>query len=381
MNYKGLFSLPDDIVYLNCAYMSPILKSVEEKGIAAIIKKRKPSGFGPNDYFDDAEAIRTEFSKLIHTQSQNIALIPSASYGLMTAVSNVPSNIGTHALVVGHEFPSGYYAAERWCATHGKQLKTIASPEDNFHKAERWNTALLDAIHAETAFVLISSVHWTDGTKFDLEAIGKRCQETNTYFIVDGTQSVGAAPMDVEKNGISALICAGYKWLMGPYGLGVAFFSSKYHQGKPIEETWMARSNAKQFATLTNYVDSYNEGARRYDMGEVASFNLVPMLLEALKNVNHWTPQVISQHGEDISREFISFLAKNNFGIEENKYRSSHLFGFRLTPEINAHTLMEKLKEANISVSLRGTSIRVSPHLYNSSADFSQLQQVLQSLI
>jgi selenocysteine lyase/cysteine desulfurase len=381
MNYKGLFSLPQDLVYLNCAYMSPILKSVEEKGIEAIIKKRNPSSFGPNDYFDDAESIRAEFAKLVHTQANNIALVPSASYGLMTAVSNVPANQGTHAIVVGHEFPSGYYAAERWCNNHGKQLKTIAAPEENISKGEIWNTHLLEAINSDTAFVLISSVHWTDGTKFDLEALGKRCLETSTFFIVDGTQSVGAAPIDVEKYSITALVCAGYKWLMGPYGLGVAYFNPRYHQGKPIEETWMARSNAKQFATLTNYVDTYNEGARRFDMGELASFNLVPMLLEALRNINDWTPQAISQHGEVVSHSFIQFLEKNHFGIEEKNYRSSHLFGFRLTPAINTTTLMETLKEANISVSLRGNAIRVSPHLYNNTSDFEKLQDVLQSLL
>ena len=30
---KHLFQIPDGIHYLNCAYMSPLLKSVEEKGM------------------------------------------------------------------------------------------------------------------------------------------------------------------------------------------------------------------------------------------------------------------------------------------------------------------------------------------------------------
>jgi selenocysteine lyase/cysteine desulfurase len=379
MNYKELFSLPQELVYLNCAYMSPILKSVEQKGIEALIKKRNPTAFGPDDYFDDANAIRMEFSKLVHSEPSQIAIVPSASYGLKTAVNNVPQNNGTHALVVGHEFPSGYYAAERWCNDYQKELVVIHSPEESQGRGKTWNEKILERINQNTAFVLMSSVHWTDGTRFDLEAIGQKCRETNTLFIVDGTQSVGAAEIDVQACNISALICAGYKWLMGPYGLGVAYFSEAFHQGKPLEETWMARSNAKQFASLTNYVSTYKDGAARFDMGEVASFNLVPMLLEALRNINAWKPAHISAHSRSISTDFISYLEKNNFEIEEAQFRSSHLFGFRLKPNITTEALMQRLKEANISVSLRGSSIRVSPHLYNTSADFNALQSVLDS--
>lgn len=381
MNYKDLFSLPHDLVYLNCAYMSPILKSVEQKGLEALLKKRNPTAFGPNDYFDDADAIRAQFALLVGTAANNIAIVPSASYGLMTAVNAIPHHAGDHAIVVGHEFPSGYYAAERWCLSGGKKLITVAAPESTPQKGARWNEELLSSIQPETAFVLLSSVHWTDGTKFDLQAIGNRCKETNTFLLVDGTQSVGAAALSVEKNHIHALVCAGYKWLMGPYSLGVAYYSPELQQGKPIEETWMARSNAKDFANLTHYVSDYKPAATKYDMGEMASFNLAPMLLEALKQVNEWTTDRISLHTQTISEDFIAFLEKNNFGVEEKAYRSAHLFGFRLLPHITTDTLMRALKEANISVSLRGQSIRVSPHLYNTKNDLEKLQHVLETMI
>ena len=40
------------------------------------------------------------------------------------------------------------------------------------------------------------------------------------YFIVDGTQSVGAmSQIDVQELKIDALICAGYKWLSSDHTL------------------------------------------------------------------------------------------------------------------------------------------------------------------
>jgi selenocysteine lyase/cysteine desulfurase len=59
------------------------------------------------------------------------------------------------------------------------------------------------------------------------------------YLIIDGTQSVGALPFSVAKTQPDALICAGYKGLMGPYGPVVAYFDEKFHSGMPLKNNWM----------------------------------------------------------------------------------------------------------------------------------------------
>ena len=85
----------------------------------------------------------------------------------------------------------------------------------------------------------MSSIHWTDGTKFDLRKIGERCREANALFIVDGTQSVAVMPIDVVENNVDALVCASYKWLLGPYSIGLAYYSEAFNSGKPIEDSWL----------------------------------------------------------------------------------------------------------------------------------------------
>ena len=59
---------------------------------------------------------------------------------------------------------------------------------------------MLEAIDARTAIVALGHVHWTDGTQFDLEAIGARAREVGAALVVDGTQSVGAMPFDVARD-------------------------------------------------------------------------------------------------------------------------------------------------------------------------------------
>ena len=97
------------------------------------------------------------------------------------------------------EFPSDVYAWMERCRKDGAELRSVARPKEIARLSSSWSEALLEAIDARTAVVNISSVHWTDGVRFDLEAIGHRAREVGALFVVDGTQSVGAAPFDFAR--------------------------------------------------------------------------------------------------------------------------------------------------------------------------------------
>ena len=377
---KHLFQLPPDIHYLNGAYMSPLLKSVEEVGILALIQKRNPTTISPNDFFIKSEEIKGNFGKLIHCHPQQVAIIPSASYGLTTAVNNLPKNNGNTALVVSDEFPSGYYAIEKWCDENHKNLVTLKAPESFKARGEQWNQIILDSINEDTAAVLISTIHWTDGTLFDLQAIGAKCKKHQAVFIVDGTQSVGALPIDVVECQIDALVCAGYKWLMGPYSIGLAYYSEIFNHGTPLEETWMNRSNAQNFSGLTSYVNDYSPGAGRYNVGEFSNFTLLPMLNAAIEQILEWDPAYIQSYCEQLSKPLIAFLREYGYWVEEDAYRAKHLFGILLPEHVDKEVLLKKLQENNIFVSVRGKAIRLSLHLYNTQDDIKALMEVLKGL-
>ena len=80
----------------------------------------------------------------------------------------------------------------------------------------------LAAIDDQTAAVSIGQVHWVNGTKYDLTSIRQKTRAVGAALIIDGTQSIGALPFDVQEVQPDALVVAGYKWLMGPYSIGMA---------------------------------------------------------------------------------------------------------------------------------------------------------------
>ncbi len=373
---KHLFSLDPDRHYINCAYMSPLLRSVEEAGIKGMQRKRDPYNISAQDFFNDAIEARKLFAGLVHAESDRIALIPSASYGLGIVIKNIKP-IGGKLVTVHEEFPSDIYSLYRLCSDHNMELVTVKPPAGVQNKGRIWNEKILDAITPGTVLVNLSSVHWADGTIFDMEAIGQRAKEVGALFAVDGTQSVGAMEIDVKRCNIDALICAGYKWLLGPYTSGFAYFSEYFDDGKPIEESWMNRVGSEDFRALVDYDPEYHPRAFRYNMGEFSNFINLPMLKASLSQILQWTPASIHQYCEDLTLPLITYLMENGFLLEEDEYRSKHIFGFRLPAHLTIEDVQEKISARKIAVSLRGSAVRVSPHVYNDEADMQALMQAL----
>lgn len=379
---KDLFRLPDNQHYLNCSYLSPLLRSVEEAGIEGVREKRHPWNVKPNDFFEDSETVRNEFAKLIHAENpQQIALMPAVSYGMATVAKNLPQKKSGEIIVAGEQFPSNVYPWMRFCKDHECSLKIVEPPADFKNRGEKWNQQILEAISDDTILVALGSVHWTDGTHFNLEQIGKLAHEKDALFVIDGTQSVGSLPFDVNVVQPDALICAAYKWLMGPYGSALGYFGPRLLDGIPLEEGWIVRKNSEKFGGLVDYEEKYKPGALRFDMGERSHFINLPMVAAALKQVNKWTPEAIQIYCQNLFSETIPELQDHGFQIEDEKWRGHHMFGIRLPNHISMDQLDKKLSENHIYVSVRGSSVRVSPHVYNDQRDVQVFREALLSLV
>ncbi len=371
---KHLFNLPNEITYLNGSYMSPQLKTVEHIGVRNLERKSQPHLITVEDFFSEKEVLRERFAQLVDAEDpQRIAIIPSVSFGIGTAVKNIPFEQGDEIIVLREQFPSNYYPWKQLEAEKGVVIKTIDPPGLSEGRGRRWNEQILAAISSKTRCVTLPYVHWTDGTKFNLKDIRKRTHEVDSYLIIDGTQSVGAMPFSVKEIMPDALVCAGYKWLMGAYGLGVAYFGAKFDHGTPLDNNWMNHDDAADFSRLVHYNHNFKAKAARYDIGESSNFIMVPMLAEGIKQLLDWNPQRIQEYCKNITKGPLEQLSQAGYFIEDSDHRGHHLFGIYLPEGASLEPLKAKLIAKNIFVSYRGNAIRVSPHVYNTHDDLEKL--------
>ena len=376
--YASLFSLPPELHYLNCAFMAPSSKRVVEAGRLALGRIEAPARLGVADFFEPGAHVRQLFAGLIGAaEPDRVAIIPSVSYAMATIARNTPLATGQVVVVVEEQFPSVVYTWRRACRESGATLRTVSAPDTAESRAEAWNAALLDAIDDRTAVVAIPELHWTDGLRFDIDAVGARARAVGARFVIDGTQSVGALPFDVGRTRPDALVCAGYKWLTGPYSVGVAWYGPAFDGGTPLEENWITRRGSDRFNELVNYRDDYRPSAIRYDVGERSNFVLLPMLEAALEQVVEWTPERIAAHTRTLTGAAVPRLRELGCRVEDDRWRAGHLLGVRLPAGVDVEQLGRGLAARQVSVSLRGGAIRVAPHLYNDAGDLDVLIDVV----
>ena len=169
-DYRSLFSLPAESHYLNCAYMAPASKRVAAAGRRAIERVEAPARLGVADFFEPAARVRRLFAEIIGAPDPDrVAIVPSVSYAMATIARNTPLDPGQAVVVVEEQFPSVAYTWRRACREAGATLRTVAAPD----------------------------------------AVGERARAVGARFAVDGTQSVGALPFEVDRVRPGARVGAG----------------------------------------------------------------------------------------------------------------------------------------------------------------------------
>jgi selenocysteine lyase/cysteine desulfurase len=369
---RDMFEVPEDIVYLNCAYMSPQLRQVREIGERAVSRKSRPWEITPDHFFEDVEEVRALFARLVGGDAEGVAIVPSVSYGISVAAANVPVREGEKILILEDQFPSNVYPWRELASRSGARLVTVPRPDDY-----DWTGALIEEIDADTAVVAAPNCHWTDGSLVDLARVGDGAREAGAALVVDGIQSLGALPFDVSEVRPDFLIAASYKWLLGPYGVGFMYVGEEHREGTPIEHNWINRRGSEDFAKLVDYQDAFQPGARRYDVGERSNFVLLPMAAEALRQLLDWGVENVSETIGDLTDLIERNAKQRGIAAIPKGRRARHMTGLKLGPGAS-DDLATRLTHHDVFVSVRGESVRISPHIYNTEDDVGRFFDVLE---
>ena len=369
-NQRHLFEIPDGVAFFNCANLAPQLRSVRKAGERALARNARPWEIASSDWFTDVERLRALFARLDGGDADGVALVPSTSYGLAVAALNLDARPGSRVLTIARDFPSAVYTWRSFAHRTGAEVRTVAREAH-----QSWTEALLEAIDERVAVVAVPNVHWTDGSLVDLWAIAERARSVGAVVAIDATQSLGAMPLDVRALDPDFVVAAGYKWLLGPFGLGYLYVAERHRDGRPLEENWILRAGSDDFARLTDYRDDYQAGARRFDVGERTNFTLVPMAIAALEQLLDWQVDRIAGalaiHTGRIEREA---AARGLLPLPAGE-RGPHMLGIRVPGSTS--TLAPALAARGVYVSVRAGLVRVAPHAYTSEADIDLLLDAL----
>lgn len=362
------FDIPRGVTFLNCANMSPPLKAVTEAGERSLRQRQAPWEIRSVDWFSGAEELRGLAASLLNASADDVALVPAVSYGVAIAAANLPIRQGQNIVILHEQFPSNVYAWQTLARERSAHIRTVRRPD-----GDAWTDAVLEAIDSDTSIVAIPNCHWTDGSFVDLVLVGAAVREVGAALFVDASQSFCAYPLDVQRVQPDFVVSVGYKWQLGAYGLGYLYVSPKWQAtARPLEESWLSRAGAEDFSGLVNYTDALRRGARRFDMGEYPQFGLTPMSIAALTQVSRWGVDTIQREIASLTELAEQHALELGCDVLPRRHRVGHMIGVRFPAGV-PDGLQERLRTANIHLSVRGDAIRIAPHVFSDEADIERL--------
>jgi selenocysteine lyase/cysteine desulfurase len=358
--------------YLNAASIALMYKGASE---AAVAWQRDLAQNGTLSFDEAAEQnvfanLHEVFANLIGAKPQDIAvgssfteLVSSLAWAMMP---------GKEENIVGVDvvFPSTVYPWLRVAHTTGCEVRLLGTTDYYADQDE-----LIGLIDDHTAVVAISHVEFGSGQRYDLQRLSAAAHAHGALLIVDATQSVGAIPIYVSRDGIDILVAAGYKWLCGPFGAAVMYVAP--HLQTRFEPGLAGfRSHSDMWDLQADRIQ-YRDDAGRFEYGTMA-YGCALGLAKAVEFILTTGSEAIFEHDLKLRERLAKGLKQQGVRLlsPSNPKERSPIVSARF-PGLSSRTVVNFLKDHGVIVSPRADFVRFSPHLYNSSDDIDLALETL----
>jgi len=364
---RHLFDLPREVCYLNAASWGPLPREAMEAGRAGVALKGQPWATRPDHPAQQYERARRAAARVINADPDDVALIPSVSYGVATAGKLLQPPVGSRVLLLADDHSSPVLEWRTRAVRQNFAVETVAAADDH-----NWAAALLQAIERAgappVALASISSVHWSDGCAVDLDSVAAALRRHGAALLVDATHSAGVMPIDVNSLDPDFLVFPTYKWVLGPYGRAFLYVAKRRQGGEPLEQTAAARRAVSAEHTVYMRDTAYVDGARRFDMGERDHFVSLEMASIGMELVAAWGADAIVERLRMLTDQLADALRNTGVHMPNARVRAPHVLSLGF-PSGLPEGLVDRLAAAQVYAAPRLGRLRISPHVYNDDLD------------
>jgi cysteine desulfurase/selenocysteine lyase len=360
-------------VYLDNAGAGPPPRSVTES-MQSFIDEWSSYGEKWDTWLLEIVKARELFAKLVGARREEVACVPNVSSGLAAVASALRAEPGENVVVSELNFPTNIYI---W---HSMRQRGLIS-EVRVLKVRNGQVPLLDferAIDDRTAAVSLDYVSWINGCKENIADITRIAHSHGALMMVDAFHAIGVMPVDVSRIGVDALVCGTYKWLMGPHGTAFLYVNHEaMGQLEPSLVGWHGVSDSVVARALANQ-DAFGRpfdlnkaelasDATRFEWGTWSVISVVGAR-SALEFALRYPPADREPLIEKITDYLVDGLRERSKRVTsplERERRSGII-----TLEVDdAAKVARRLLGEGVVVAPRVSTLRVSPHFFNTKAE------------
>ena len=257
---RAEFPLLDRCIYLNACSLGPLPR----RGAAALARyssdwmlKGTPVWY--SDWLPLLARFRERIAELLHAPAGSTAIAPSVSVALTSLASGLPLPAGRRKVLIGElDFPT---IGHQWLSRPEFEVEFVPSRDGSTIPPE----AFAERIDRDTALVVTTHLYYTTGYLQDVRRIADAAHASGALCVVDGYQTCGCVPLDVEAMECDAFVGGCLKWLSG--GPGNAFLYVRpdlIPRVRPRGTGWFATRDPFSFS-LQDLV--FADDARRLETG------------------------------------------------------------------------------------------------------------------
>jgi kynureninase len=257
---RSEFPLLDRYIYLNACSLGPLPR----RGQAALARyaqdwDEKGTPVWVSAWIPLLGRFRERIAELLHAPAGTTAIAPSVSVALSTLATGLPLPVGRDKILIGAlDFPT---IGHQWLSRPGYEVEFVPSRDGMTIPPE----AFADRIDKRTALIVTTHLFYTTGYLQDVRAIADAAHAAGALCLIDGYQTCGCVPLDVEAMGCDAFVGGCLKWLSG--GPGNAFIYVRPElipRMRPQGTGWFATRDPFSF-TLQEL--TFADDARRLETG------------------------------------------------------------------------------------------------------------------
>jgi selenocysteine lyase/cysteine desulfurase len=360
--YRTEFPIFERAAYLNTCSLGALGMRVRD-AVGRFLDLWDASGasawYGP--WWDELEALRGSFARLIGAGPGEAALAPSIT-GTLTAVASCFDYTSRPRVVVSDiDFPTVPY---QWLARRGVEVVFAQSPDGLGVPVETFERL----IDERTQLVVTSHVYFQSGEMQDVAALARLAHAHGALLFVDAYQSAGQLPIDVRALDVDFLVTGGLKWLLGGPGIAYLYVRRELHSVlAPSVVGWFA--HGRQFAFDTRHFE-HADDARRFQ-GGTPSVAAIYAARAGLEYVHEIGPARLRARQIELLTELAAGLREIG-AAPRMRGRVQDLAGILTVPVADPAAVVAALRSSGVIVDARPGVIRLSPYFYNTAEDFER---------
>ena len=361
---RGDFPITEKYTYLRSAATGPLAPGVAT-AVASFYADLATSGDCEWErWVERRERARQLIARMINAEPDEIAFTVNTSMG-MNLIVDALENRGA-VVSCELEFP---VTTLPWLH-RGIDVRRLPAREGVLGVEQ-----IAEAMDEETGVVCLSHVQYSNGLRFDLEAVG--ALKGDHAFVVNASQSAGVLPIDVKRMRIDALCATGHKWLLSGLGTGFVFMSRELlHTSRPRVMSWM--STPDPFAMRNDDPSVRPDMSARAELG-VPTLASIFALGAGTKYLSALGFERIERRALELNRFLTTRLAEERFLIlsplGDEPMRSAETLVALADPERIAHSLAAR----GVLVTQKPEGIRIATHFFNDETDVERLVGALKT--